>query len=97
MLSYTDGVALAGLAARRVPRPLEGEGVAEEAGLAGLAVEAGGVVNAPGKRKNNVLVLKMLGLRCCSITRTKNIYPAVGEAITTTAAATRTLETRRRQ
>ncbi len=48
---HTDWVALAWLAAGRVPRPLEGEGVAEEAGLAGLAVEAGGVVNAPGKGK----------------------------------------------
>ena len=41
-----DGVALAGLAAGRVARLLEGEGIAEEARLAALAVEAVGVVDA---------------------------------------------------
>ena len=42
-----DRVALARLAARRVARLLEGEGVAEEAGLAALAVEPVRVVDAP--------------------------------------------------
>ena len=43
----SDRVALARLAARRVARLLEGEGVAEEAGLAALAVEPVRVVDAP--------------------------------------------------
>ena len=64
---HTDWVALAWLAAGRVPRPLEGEGVAEEAGLARLAVEAGGVVDAPGKKEKYALVLKLLGHQLLTI------------------------------
>ena len=78
---HTDWVALAWLAARRVPRSLEGEGVAEEAGLAGLAVEAGGVVDAPGKGK--ICFGAEIAGTSMLLHHKKNIYPAAGA---TTAA-----------